>query len=174
MTMKTTYGSLAYDLDALARERQLDDAGILPERKPQAAPQPQYRPRAKAKAKTRPSPVLVGGVTVLISMLVVLMMGYTRLTQVSASVSAIKGHISQLEAEHISLLTEYERTYDLAKVKQVAQETGMDTPTSGQIEYIDMGGGDAAVVYRDRSDDAMRQLVDRVRAGADQALEFFR
>ena len=26
------YGSLAYDLDALARERQLDDAGKLPQR----------------------------------------------------------------------------------------------------------------------------------------------
>ena len=110
----------------------------------------------------------------LISSLVVLMMGYTRLTQVSASVSAIKGHISQLEAEHISLLTEYERTYDLATVKQVAQEAGMDKPTSGQIEYIDMGGRDAAVVYRDRGNDAMLHLMDRVKAGADQALEFFR
>ena len=28
----STYGSLAYDLDALARERQLDDAGKLPEK----------------------------------------------------------------------------------------------------------------------------------------------
>ncbi len=26
-----TYGALAYDLDALARERQLDDAGKLPQ-----------------------------------------------------------------------------------------------------------------------------------------------
>ena len=28
-----TYGSLAYDLDALAREKQLDEAGKLPQKK---------------------------------------------------------------------------------------------------------------------------------------------
>lgn len=31
-----TYGSLAYDLDALAREKQLDEAGKLPQKKVRA------------------------------------------------------------------------------------------------------------------------------------------
>ena len=38
-----TYGSLAYDLDALAREKQLDEAGKLPQKKVRPA-QPEVQP----------------------------------------------------------------------------------------------------------------------------------
>ena len=40
-----TYGSLAYDLDALAREKQLDEAGKLPQKKVRPA-QPEVQPAA--------------------------------------------------------------------------------------------------------------------------------
>ena len=41
-----TYGSLAYDLDALAREKQLDEAGKLPQKKVRPA-QPEVQPVAR-------------------------------------------------------------------------------------------------------------------------------
>ena len=41
--MTMIYGSLAYDLDTLARERQLEEAGEMPERS--SAPQPKAQPR---------------------------------------------------------------------------------------------------------------------------------
>ena len=45
----STYGSLAYDLDALARERQLDDAGKLPEKKQRPA-----QPEIQTAQRRRP------------------------------------------------------------------------------------------------------------------------
>ena len=59
------YGSLAYDLDALVRERQLEEAGKLPPKQQPAVqekPLPRRRPRARAAA--RPSPLVAGGVAV--------------------------------------------------------------------------------------------------------------
>ena len=63
-----TYGSLAYDLDALAREKQLDEAGKLPQKKVRPAQpevQPVQRRQSAARAAVRPSPVLLLG-TVLV------------------------------------------------------------------------------------------------------------
>ena len=54
-----TYGSLAYDLDALAREKQLDEAGKLPQKKVRPAQpevQPVQRRQSAARAAVRPSP----------------------------------------------------------------------------------------------------------------------
>ena len=74
------YGSLAYDLDALVRERQLEEAGKLPSKQQPAVqekPLPRRRPQARAAA--RPSPLVAGGVVVLLAMVVVLMLGYVTL-----------------------------------------------------------------------------------------------
>ena len=51
------YGSLAYDLDALVLERQLEEAGTMPQRRAEAAPVQRRRAEAQPKAKTRPSPL---------------------------------------------------------------------------------------------------------------------
>ena len=50
--MKIVYGNLAYDLDTLVRERQLEEAGAMPERK--AQPKEQTQPR---RPRHRPRPV---------------------------------------------------------------------------------------------------------------------
>lgn len=172
MAMKSVYGSLAYDLDALARERQLDDAGIITEKEAHPAPQPQRRPRPQAKS--HPQPLVVGSIILLAAMVVVLMIGYVRLTAISSDVSDIKKHITELESENVSLLTEYERTYDLATVKKTAEKAGMAKPSSGQIEYIDINSGDSAVVYRAGADGAVHRAFTQIQAGADHVLEFFR
>ena len=53
------YGSLAYDLDSLVRERQLEEAGEMRQAAP--APQTKAQRRPQAQAKARPSALLVGG-----------------------------------------------------------------------------------------------------------------
>ena len=60
--IKMVYGSLAYDLDTLARERQLEEAGEMPQRtaQPERQPQPQTRRRPQAQAKARPSALVMG------------------------------------------------------------------------------------------------------------------
>lgn len=145
-----TYGSLAYDLDALAREKQLDDAGKLPQKKTRPAQpevQPVQRRQTAARAAVRPSPALALGTVLVVGMVIALMLCYVKLTGISDSVSSIKREISALEEEHVALLTEYERTFDLATVKAAAEEAGMSKPSSGQIEYIDLSGADSVEVY---------------------------
>lgn len=172
------YGNLAYDLDALARERQLDDAGKLPQ-KP-AHPQPEVQvaaaPRQRAKAQTavRLSPAVLVGLMVVSAMVVVLMLGYVKLTGISDSVSTIKREIATLEEEHIALLTEYEKTFDLTTVKTAAEQAGMSKPTSGQIVYIDLSGADTAEVYAAGNTAALRGLTDRLGEVWAYVVEYFR
>ena len=119
-----TYGSLAYDLDALAREKQLDEAGKLPQKKVRPA-QPEVQ-------------------------------------------------ISALEEQHIALLTEYERTFDLATVKAAAEAAGMSKPSSGQIQYIDLSGADSVEVYAAGGAAALNGFTEKAESLWAYVLEYFR
>lgn len=171
--MTMIYGSLAYDLDTLARERQLEEAGEMPERS--GAPQPKAQPRRhpQAQAKTRPSPLLVGGIVLVCALVMVLLFGYVQLTVVSNHVVTIKDQLATLEEEHVSLVTEYEKTFDLATIKAAAEEAGMSKPTSGQVQYIDLSGSDTAVVYGDEPG-VVEKAISSIKGGAQFIWEYFR
>lgn len=171
--MTMIYGSLAYDLDTLARERQLEEAGEMPERS--GAPQPKAQPRRhpQAQAKTRPSPLLVGGIVLVCALVMVLLLGYVQLTVVSNHVVTIKNQLATLEEEHVSLVTEYEKTFDLATIKAAAEEAGMSKPTSGQVQYIDLSGSDTAVVYGDEPG-VVEKAISSIKGGAQFIWEYFR
>lgn len=172
--MKIVYGSLAYDLDTLVRERQLEEAGAMPERRAEQ-PQPQAQPRRhpQTQVRTRPSALLVGGIALVCALVATLLLGYVRLTAVSNNVSTIKKDIATLEEEHVSLLTEYEKTFDLATIKAAAEEAGMSKPTAGQIQYIDLSGADSAVVYGD-APGVVEKTVNAIKVGARSVWEYFR
>ena len=171
--MTMIYGSLAYDLDTLARERQLEEAGEMPERS--GAPQPKAQPRRhpQAQAKTRPSPLLAGGIVLVCALVMVLLLGYVQLTMVSNHVVTIKDQLATLEEEHVSLVTEYEKTFDLATIKAAAEEAGMSKPTSGQVQYIDLSGSDTAVVYGDEPS-VVEKAISSIKGGAQFIWEYFR
>lgn len=170
----TTYGSLAYDLDRLARERQLEEAGTMPERRHEVVSKPKTRTHAHAKAKARPSPLLLGGIAVLCSLVLVLMLGYVQLTKVANHVGSIKNEISALTDEHVELLTQYEKTFDLATIKEVAEKAGMSKPGAGQIEYIDLSGSDSVVIYHSPASGVLQDVRSTAAAAADRVLEYFR
>ena len=171
--MTMIYGSLAYDLDTLARERQLEEAGEMPERS--GAPQPKAQPRRhpQAQAKTRPSPLLVGGIVLVCALVMVLLLGYVQLTMVSNQVVTLKNQLTTLQEEHVALVTEYEKTFDLATIKAAAEEAGMSKPTSGQIQYIDLSGSDTAVVYGDEPG-MVEKAISSLKDGARSIWEYFR
>jgi hypothetical protein len=166
------YGNLAYDLDALVRERNLEEAGKLQEEQQQR--QPRVRTQPAVRPRQRVSPLVLGSVVLLAAMVVGLLLGYVQLTKISTSVSSMKSELSELEDEHVALLTKYEQTYDLATVKETAEAAGMSKPSSGQIEYVDLGGPDAAVVYRADGQSAAQGLLDSVKQGLAAAVEYFR
>ena len=166
-----TDGSLAYDLDALARERALDDAGRMDgDRRQVAAPRRQTAARPAAK----PSPLILACAAVLAGLVVVLLMGYVRLTEVSADITQIKTEMGKLEEQHVALLTQYEKTFDLATVKRVAEEVGMRKPTGGQIEYLELPAADSAVVYRSDAGTALESILTEISDAAKTVVEYFR
>ena len=172
-----TYGSLAYDLDALAREKQLDEAGKLPQKKVRPAQpevQPVQRRQTAARAAVRPSPVLLLGTVLVVGMVIALMLCYVKLTGISDNVSSIKREIYALEEEHIALLTEYERTFDLAAVKAAAEAAGMSKPSSGQIQYIDLSGADSVEVYAAGGAAALNGFTEKAESLWAYVLEYFR
>lgn len=172
-----TYGSLAYDLDALAREKQLDEAGKLPQKKVRPAQpevQPVQRRQSAARAAVRPSPVLLLGTVLVVGMVIALMLCYVKLTGISDNVSSIKREISALEEQHIALLTEYERTFDLAAVKAAAEAVGMSKPSSGQIQYIDLSGADSVEVYAAGGAAALNGFTEKAESLWAYVLEYFR
>ena len=172
-----TYGSLAYDLDALAREKQLDEAGKLPQKKVRPAQpevQPVQRRQTAARAAVRPSPVLLLGTVLVVGMVIALMLCYVKLTGISDNVSSIKREISALEEEHVALLTAYERTFDLATVKAAAEAAGMSKPSSGQIQYIDLSGADSVDVYAAGGAAALNGFTEKAESLWAYVLEYFR
>ena len=172
-----TYGSLAYDLDALAREKQLDEAGKLPQKQVRPAQpevQPVQRRQSAARAAVRPSPVLLLGTVLVVGMVIALMLCYVKLTGISDNVSSIKREISALEEQHIALLTEYERTFDLAAVKAAAEAAGMSKPSSGQIQYIDLSGADSVEVYAAGGAAALNGFTEKAESLWAYVLEYFR
>lgn len=172
-----TYGSLAYDLDALAREKQLDEAGKLPQKKVRPAQpevQPVQRRQSAARAAVRPSPVLLLGTVLVVGMVIALMLCYVKLTGISDNVSSIKREISALEEEHVALLTAYERTFDLATVKAAAEAAGMSKPSSGQIQYIDLSGADSVEVYAAGGSAALNGFTEKAESLWAYVLEYFR
>lgn len=172
-----TYGSLAYDLDALAREKQLDEAGKLPQKKVRPAQpevQPVQRRQSAARAAVRPSSVLLLGTVLVVGMVIALMLCYVKLTGISDNVSSIKREISALEEEHVALLTAYERTFDLATVKAAAEAAGMSKPSSGQIQYIDLSGADSVEVYAAGGAAALNGFTEKAESLWAYVLEYFR
>ena len=172
-----TYGNLAYDLDALAREKQLDEAGKLPQKKVRPAQpevQPVQRRQSAARAAVRPSPVLLLGTVLVVGLVIALMLCYVKLTGISDNVSSIKREISALEEEHVALLTAYERTFDLATVKAAAEAAGMSKPSSGQIQYIDLSGADSVEVYAAGGAAALNGFTEKAESLWAYVLEYFR
>ena len=173
-TDTSTYGSLAYDLDAIVRERQLEEAGTMPERRHDVQPKTRTRTHTHAQAKSRPSPLLLGGIAVLCTLVLVLMLGYVQLTKVANRVGGIKNEIAKLTDEHVELLTQYEKAFDLATVKEVAEKAGMSKPSAGQIEYIDLSGADSVVIYHAEASGVWQNIRSSAHAAASRVLEYFR
>ena len=165
------YGNLAYDLDTLASQRQLEEAA-RPER--QSQPQQAPRHRTAARPRQRVSPLALCAVGALAAMAVVLVMGYIQLTAVTGSISDLQEQVSQLEDQRVSLVMDYERTFDMAKIKEAAEAAGMKKSTAGQVEYVELGGGSKAEVYQAESDSLLSRLTHSVKNGVGALVEYFR
>lgn len=150
-------GNLARKLERQELERELDRSGRMDfdelyERQPESAIERNARRRAQVKASVRTaqkvSPMALLGFLGVAALLVALLLCYVRLNSISRSIVSMKSEISRLKVEQVSLLTEYEQTFDLSAVKEAAEAAGMVQPSDGQIYYVSLPGEDQVTAHQ--------------------------
>ena len=147
-------GNLAHDLRSRELEQQLERSGHLDFDKQYREVQETRadklsRRRQETRATVRqaqsvPVAAVLGGLMVAV-LAVMVVNSHVKLNEISGSIVSMKQEITKLETERIALQTQYEQAFDLATVKESAEEAGMRQPGEGQIYYIDLPGQDQAV-----------------------------
>ena len=174
-------GSLARDLDWEIRERQLRHAGELPRQNTVAQPQPKRRTAQKVKTETKVqlrerqevSYAAIAGFALVLGLAVMVLMSHIQLTSLSNETVKLKNELSQLQTENVSLTTHYERMFDLTTVKAAAEKAGMSKPSNSQICYVDLSGGDTAVVYQQEEPSVLGKAMASVHHGFYAVVEYF-
>ena len=170
-------GNLAHDLDWEVKERQFRHAGEAPRNEPQ----PQIRTIRRAKAesrvqvreKERVSLVTLAGFAVVLGLAMMVLMNYIQLTVLSADTVALKNELAQLQTENVSLTTQYERLFDLTSVKEAAAAAGMTKPSNRQSCYVDLSGGDSAVVYQQEETSVLTRVLTSLGHSVYAVVEYF-
>ena len=165
-------GNLAYD-ERYAERR-------APRRESEQREQPREEfirpPRRQEKKTARPrvrerqrvSGVLVLGFAALAALVVVVLMSYAQLTSISADVVSMQKELKTLDAEHVALLTQYERT-----VKAAAVAAGMNKPSSSQINYIDLSAPDSVELCEAQNVSVLSRVFTSLGQGVFSVVEYF-
>ena len=175
-------GNLAYDYDYLERERRRRAEREQREyaerraREAEVRTQPRSTPVAppKHRARQRVSPFAVLGFVAAAVMLVALLMSYAQLTAVSHDVVKMRSALSTLEDEHVALLSRYERTFDLAAIKEAAEAAGMAKPSASQICYVDLSAPDNVVLYARTDETVLGRVFAAVGQDIASVVEYFK
>ena len=159
--------NLAYDYNALERERVYE--------RPQPRPQIRTinRPKVSVRPAERVSVAAVLGFAVAGVMLALVLMSYVRLTALSDSVVSLQKELAALETENVTLTASYERTFDLKTLESAAAAAGMSKPSPGQIYYLDMDVPDSASVYVTGNETVVGKLFSSLGKGLYSVVEYF-
>ena len=177
-------GDLAYDLNyeeprtarrAAPRARieteRRETRRAEPVRAPRKAAEPTARPRVRERQKV--SGVLLLGFTALAALVVMVLMSYAQLTSISSDVVGMQKELKTLETEHVALLTQYERTFDLTKIKAAAAAAGMNKPSSSQVNYIDLSAPDSVEVFETQNVSVLSRVFTSLGQGVCSVVEYF-
>lgn len=173
-------GNLAYDFDYEERLTRRNESRR--EERTQSASASAPAPRRHQKVQTtvrtrerqRVSPAALVGFTALAAMIVVLIMSYAQLTAISSNVVSMQKELAALEEEHVALLTQYEKTFDLATIKEAAEAAGMAKPSASQIYYVDLSAPDSVVVYQQAGTSVLSRVFTSLGRGACSVVEYFK
>ena len=169
-------GNLARKPNVRELERQLDRSGRMDfdqlyEPQQVNAIEQNARRRQQKRSAMRPalrvSPMVLLGFLCAAFLMVVLLLCYVRMNTISRNVVSMKNEIEQLKIEQVSLLTQYEQTFDLSAVKEAALAAGMNLPSDSQIYYINLPGENQATVHRAEKNpvkDFLLELEEKARA----------
>lgn len=177
-------GDLAYDFDyeePRTARRTAPRTRIETERRETRRAEPARAPRKAAETAARPrvrerqkvSGVLLLGFAALAALVVMVLMSYAQLTSISADVVSMQKELKTLETEHVALLTQYERTFDLTKIKAAAAAAGMNKPSSSQVNYIDLSAPDSVEVFETQNVSVLSRVFTSLGQGVCSVVEYF-
>lgn len=174
-------GNLAYDPAYEERQRRLRREREYErehERREEfiRPPQPKVQ-RRSAPVRRKREKVSLGalcGFLAVAAMVTLLLLCCAQLTELSADVVSMQRELSALEDEHVSLLTRYEKTFDLATIKEAAAAAGMSKPSASQIYYIDLSEADSVVVYQQQSTSVLSRVFTSLGQGVCAVVEYFK
>ena len=169
-------GSLARDLDWAVRERELRHAGEAPRHQEQVRQQPKVHAAPKVLVRERQQVSLFSllGFAAVAGLAVLVLMSYIQLTALASDTVALKKQLSTLETEHATLTAQYEQMFDLTTVREAAEAAGMTKPSASQICYLDMAGGDSAVVYQQEEPSVLSSVLTSLNHGVYAVVEYFK
>ncbi|MBR3560471.1 MAG: hypothetical protein IKN81_02915 [Oscillospiraceae bacterium] len=172
-------GNLAYDYDVLERERRREERRQQEERRArERRPAPRRRPpeqqKKKRRERIRVSNAIVVGFAAAAVMIVALLMGYAQLSVISHDVVREQKRLNALEEEHVKLVAQYERTFDLSAIKEAAESSGMAKPSASQIYYVDLSGPDSVVLYGGAADSPLKRVFTAVGQNVWSFVEYFK
>jgi hypothetical protein len=167
----SVYGNLAYDLEREVRVRQPHRE--TEERLRQAEPQVRSISRVQVRERQKIPALAVVGFCAVIALSILVLMSYVQLTELSAQTVKMRGELTALQTENVTLTAQYEKMYDLSAVKEAAQSVGMAKPSASQIYYIDLSDGDSAVVYEKKDAGILTRLTDSLSHGFYAVMEYF-
>lgn len=171
-------GNLAYDFDYEQREEQRRAHApkkSAPPPRPKQPPKPQQKakPVVRPRQRERLSASLVVGLAALCGMVMMLLAGYASLATTSAEVVSLQNELSELRDENVSLLTDYEKTFDINTVKEAARAAGMTEPTASQISRIDLSEPDSVVVYETQEASLFSRVFTSLGHSVGSVVEYF-
>ena len=169
-------GSLARDLDWAVRERELRHAGETPRHQEQVRQQPKVHAAPKVLVRERQQVSLFSllGFAAVAGLAVLVLMSYIQLTALASDTVALKKQLSTLETEHATLTAQYEQMFDLTTVREAAEAAGMTKPSTSQICYLDMAGGDSAIVYQQEEPSVLSSVLTSLNHGVYAVVEYFK
>ena len=169
-------GSLARDLDWAVRERELRHAGEAPRHQEQVRQQPKVHAAPKVLVRERQQVSLFSllGFAAVAGLAVLVLMSYIQLTALASDTVALKKQLSTLETEHATLTAQYEQMFDLTTVREAAEAAGMIKPSTSQICYLDMAGGDSAIVYQQEEPSVLSSVLTSLNHGVYAVVEYFK
>ena len=169
-------GSLARDLDWAVRERELRHAGEAPRHQEQVRQQPKVHAAPKVLVRERQQVSLFSllGFAAVAGLAVLVLMSYLQLTALASDTVALKKQLSTLETEHATLTAQYEQMFDLTTVREAAEAAGMTKPSTSQICYLDMAGGDSAIVYQQEEPSVLSSVLTSLNHGVYAVVEYFK
>lgn len=177
-----TYGSAAYDLDAL--KRGFDEAVSA---EPQRAPlrgqtaRPAEKTRTAEKVRVHAvyrrgvsvSAISVIGFAVAAVMIMLVVLSYVQIAEINDSKSSLRSRLNALNTEAEQLRVQYETTFNLNEIEEYAAHTlGMVRLSEGSTALVSSGREDSGVVLS--GDGAESGALTGFAEFIDSLLEYFR